>query len=129
MGLEELKQAGITLILYICFGVYLGFGVILMSIGGWYWSNAGAVGATAVYLLLVGFIMLIIGGISLWANFKGMWFMLFLIELFNIALFLVCAHPVAVPHKTCAGRQPHIGSDWGVGGRVSRRCTSRSLWC
>eukprot|EP01045_Picozoa_sp_COSAG04_P027381 COSAG04_NODE_3995_length_2371_cov_19.484615_4_plen_36_part_01 len=36
MGLEELKQAGITLILYICFGVYLGFGVILMSIGGWY---------------------------------------------------------------------------------------------
>ena len=96
MGLEELKQAGITLILYICFGVYLGFGVILMSIGGWYWSNAGAVGATAVYLLLVGFIMLIIGGISLWANFKGMWFMLFLIELFNIALFLVCAH--RLPH-------------------------------
>ena len=41
MWLEELNQSGITLILYIGFGVYLGFGVILRSIGGWYWSNAG----------------------------------------------------------------------------------------
>ena len=96
MGLQELKETTITLVLYICFGVYLFFGVLLMIIGGWYWSNAGAVGATAVYLLLVGFIMLIIGVISIWANFKAKWFGLFLIELFNIALFLVCAH--GLPH-------------------------------
>ena len=64
-------------------------GLVLMIMGGWYWSEAGAVGATAVYLLLIGFLMLVVGGIALFANFKKIWLILFVIELFNVALFLV----------------------------------------
>ncbi len=71
-----------------CFGVYLFMGFVLMTMGGLYWSDAGAVGATAVYLLLIGFLMLVVGGIALFANFKKIWIILFIIELFNVALFL-----------------------------------------
>jgi len=78
----------VQLLLYVCFGVYLFMGLVLMGMGIWYWSDAGAVGATAVYLLLVGLLMLIVGGIALFANFKKMWLILFIIELFNVALFL-----------------------------------------
>ena len=71
-----------------CFGVYLFMGLVMMIMGGLYWSDAGAVGATAVYLLLIGFLMLVVGGIALFANFKKIWLILLIIELFNVALFL-----------------------------------------
>ena len=63
-------------------------GLMMMIMGGLYWSDAGAVGATAVYLLLIGFLMLVVGGIALFANFKKIWLILLVIELFNVALFL-----------------------------------------
>ena len=72
----------------VCFGVYLFMGLVMMIMGGLYWSDAGAVGATAVYLLLIGFFMLIIGGLSIFANLKKIWPILFFIELFNVGLFL-----------------------------------------
>jgi hypothetical protein len=41
-----------------------------------------------VYLCIVGFCMLVVGGIACFANWKQLWFLLFIIELFNIGLFL-----------------------------------------
>ena len=54
-----------------------------------YHSDEGAVGSTGIYLILLGLLMLIIGGIAVFANLKKIWLILFVIELVNVALFLV----------------------------------------
>lgn len=81
-------DAIIQLLLYVAFGVYVVMGLALLGLGGWYINDVGAVGATATWLLLFGFAMLVIGGLAIFANLKKIWLLLFIIELINVALFL-----------------------------------------
>jgi hypothetical protein len=76
-------------VLLVAFGVYCLMGLIFFITGIVYMGDAGTVGATGIYLMALGFIMLIVGGIAIWANNSSKWMILFVIELINIALFLV----------------------------------------
>jgi hypothetical protein len=87
-------DAIIQLLLYVAFGVYVVMGLALLGLGGWYINDVGAVGATATWLLLFGFAMLVIGGLAIFANLKKIWLLLFIIELINVALFLVRNPPL-----------------------------------
>jgi len=78
----------ITLLLYACYGVYVVMGLCLLILGIVYMGDAGAIGTTGIWLCIVGFVMLIIGGIAIFANLKGIWILLLIIELINVALFL-----------------------------------------
>jgi hypothetical protein len=78
----------IQLILFVCFGVYIVMGLTLTGMGIAYMSDAGAVGATGSWLIFFGLIMLIIGGIAVFANLKQIWLILFVIEIVNVFLFL-----------------------------------------
>jgi len=86
MGL--IPDALINLILLIAFAVYVAMGLAFFITGCVYMGDAGTIGATGLYLLFIGLIMMIVGGIALWANSKQIWLVLFVIELFNVALFL-----------------------------------------
>jgi hypothetical protein len=79
----------IVMLLYVCFGVYLLMGLTLTILGGVYMGDAGAVGTTGIYLMLTGLAMMVIGGLAIFANLKQIWLILLVIELINIALFLV----------------------------------------
>lgn len=79
----------IQLLLYVCFGVYLFMGLVLLIMGIVYSLDDGAVGSTGIYLIFIGLLMLIIGGIAIFANLKKFWVILLVIELVNVALFLV----------------------------------------
>ena len=82
-------DAVIQLLLFVCFGVYVVMGLTFLIMGIIYHSDEGAVGSTGIYLILLGLLMLIIGGIAVFANLKKIWLILFVIELVNVALFLV----------------------------------------
>ena len=86
MGL--IPDAVINLVLMIAFAGYVAMGLIFFITGIVYMGDAGAVGATGIYLMAIGFIMMVVGGIALWANSKQIWLVLFVIECFNVALFL-----------------------------------------
>ena len=79
----------IVMLLYGCFGVYVFMGLTLSIMGGLYMGDAGAVGATGLYLMLTGFFMLVIGGVAIFANLKQLWPVLMLIEIVNVFLFIV----------------------------------------
>lgn len=79
----------IQLLLFVCFGVYIVMGLSFLVMGIVYVNDEGAVGSTGIYLILLGLLMLIIGGIAVFANLKKIWLILFVIELVNVALFLV----------------------------------------
>ena len=79
----------IQLLLFVCFGVYLFMGLVLFIMGIVYTLDDAAVGSTGIYLIFIGLIMLVIGGIAIFANLKQIWLILFIIELVNVALFLV----------------------------------------
>jgi hypothetical protein len=91
----------ITLLLYACYGVYVVMGLCLLILGIVYMGDAGAIGTTGIWLCIVGFVMLIIGGIAIFANLKGIWFLLLIIELINVVLFLVRVHraPASSSHR------------------------------
>lgn len=76
------------MVLMVAFGVYCLMGLIFFIMGIVYMGDAGTIGATGIYMMALGIIMLIIGGIALWANNGSKWMLLFVIELINIALFL-----------------------------------------
>jgi hypothetical protein len=78
----------INMVLMVAFGVYCLMGLIFFIMGIVYMGDAGTIGATGIYMMALGIIMLIIGGIALWANNGSKWMLLFVIELINIALFL-----------------------------------------
>lgn len=82
-------DAVIQLLLFVCYGVYVAMGLALLIMGIVYWSDEGAVGSTGIYLIFLGLMMLIIGGIAVFANLKKIWLVLFVVELINVALFLV----------------------------------------
>jgi hypothetical protein len=79
----------IELVLYIAFGMYTLMGLVFFIMGISAMSDVGAVGASGLYMLFFGLAMLIIGGISLLANYKHLWLVLFVVEMVNIAMFLV----------------------------------------
>ena len=82
-------DAVIQMLLFVCFGVYVFMGLVFLIMGAIYSSDEGAVGSTGVYLILLGLLMLVIGGIAVFANLKKIWLVLFVIELVNVALFLI----------------------------------------
>ena len=81
----------LNMVLMVAFGVYCLMGLIFFIMGIVYMGDAGTIGATGIYMMALGIVMLIIGGIALWANNSSKWMLLFVIELINIALFLVSA--------------------------------------
>jgi hypothetical protein len=87
MGL--IPDAVVNLVVTIAFAIYAVMGLAFFITGIVYMGDAGAIGATGMYLIFLGLVMLIIGGIATWANQNSNWMVLFIIELFNVALFLV----------------------------------------
>jgi hypothetical protein len=83
-----IPDAVINLVLMVAFGIYCVMGLSFFIMGIVYMGDAGAIGSTGVYLIFLGLLMLIIGGIALWANMNSNWMVLFIIELINVALFL-----------------------------------------
>lgn len=88
-----IPDAVINLVLMVAFGIYCVMGLSFFIMGIVYMGDAGAIGSTGVYLIFLGLLMLIIGGIALWANMNSNWMVLFIIELINVALFLVRTDP------------------------------------
>jgi hypothetical protein len=84
-----IPDALIPLVLTVAFGVYCVMGLTFFVMGIAYMGDAGTVASVGMYLVFIGLIMLIMGGLALFANQKQIWLILFVIELFNIALFLV----------------------------------------
>ena len=89
LGAMGALDAIITMLLFVCFGVYIFMGLVFIGMGAYYAADEGAVGSTGLYLILVGVLMLLVGGIAVFANLKKIWLLLLVIELFNVALFLV----------------------------------------
>lgn len=85
-------DAIIQLLLFVCFGVYVVMGLTLLIMGIVYISDEGATGSAGLYMILLGLMMLVVGGIAIFANLKKIWLILFIIELVNVALFLVRPH-------------------------------------
>ena len=83
-----IPDAVINMVLMGAFGIYCLMGLIFFIMGLVYMGDAGAIGATGLYLIFLGLVMLIVGGIALWANANASWMILFIIELINVALFL-----------------------------------------
>ena len=83
-----IPDAVINMVLMGAFGIYCLMGLIFFIMGLVYMGDAGAIGATGLYLIFLGLVMLIVGGIALWANSNASWMILFIIELINVALFL-----------------------------------------
>ena len=99
-------DAVIQLLLFVCFGVYVVMGLTFIIMGIIYSSDEGAVGSTGYYLIALGFLMLIIGGVAVFANLKKIWLILFVIELVNVVLFLVSYCPAAPLAAPAAPRGP-----------------------
>jgi hypothetical protein len=98
----------IQLLLFVCFGVYVAMGIGLIGMGAWYMSDVGALGATAMWLLLFGFLMLIIGGVAIFANLKQIWLVLFVVELINVVLFLSLYTAIVVVIMMASGSSDPI---------------------
>ena len=81
----------IPLALYAAFGIYVLWGILIMIVGAVYMSDVGEAGTTGVLLCLIGFAMLFIGGIAIFANMRQWWWLLLIVELINVVLFLVSA--------------------------------------
>ena len=98
-----IPDAIINLVLMVAFGVYCVMGLSFFIMGIVYMGDAGAIGSTGIYLIFLGLLMLIIGGIALWANMNSNWMVLFIIELINVALFLVrmCARVSHIRVRAC----------------------------
>ena len=104
-------DAIIQLLLFVCFGVYVVMGLTLFIMGIVYISDDGAVGDAGLYMILLGLMMLIIGGIAIFANLKKIWLILFVIELINVALFLVRprdARSSGSPRSACRHAALHL---------------------
>ena len=108
-------DAIIQLLLFVCFGVYVAMGLALCIMGGIYMSDEGAVGSAGLYMIFLGLLMLIIGGIAVFANLKKIWLILFVIELINVVLFLVRPRRPKLA-ISCSAALPARGQ-----GRASRR--------
>eukprot|EP01048_Picozoa_sp_COSAG05_P011071 COSAG05_NODE_1018_length_6171_cov_6.038867_2_plen_774_part_00 len=78
----------IQLALYACFGIYIAMGFGLVGLGAFYMYDAGSVGSTATYLVLLGLCMLFIGSVAVFANLRQIWLVLLIVECINVALFL-----------------------------------------
>jgi len=118
-------DAVIQLLLFVCFGVYLAMGFIFLVMGIAYSSDEGAVGSTGIYLILLGLLMLIIGGIAIFANLKKIWLIMFVVELINVALFLVrptSPRHLGAPSCEVSGRRL-------TGAVLRRSCSSSSSAC
>ena len=87
MGL--IPPAVVNLVLMGAFGLYCLMGLVFLVLGLLYMGDAGVIGSTGVYLLILGMLMVAVGGIGIFANMKNMWMVLFIIELINVAIFLV----------------------------------------
>ena len=101
----------------------MGFMFLVMGIA--YSSDEGAVGSTGIYLILLGLLMLIIGGIAIFANLKKIWLIMFVVELINVALFLVrptSPRHLAAPSCEVSGRRL-------TGAVLRRSCSSSSSAC
>ena len=117
-------DAVIQLLLFVCFGVYLAMGFIFLVMGIAYSSDEGAVGSTGIYLILLGLLMLIIGGIAIFANLKKIWLIMFVVELINVALFLV--RPTRLSHLAAPCEMSGAAADWHL---LRRSCSSSSSAC
>ena len=83
----------ISLVLFGCYFVYVVMGISLTAMGAYYLMEPTEVmGDAGLILLVVGVGMLAIGGLATFANWKKIWLLLVLVELFNISLFLVRIH-------------------------------------
>eukprot|EP01046_Picozoa_sp_COSAG06_P070744 COSAG06_NODE_19919_length_817_cov_4.562674_2_plen_158_part_00 len=119
-------DAVIQLLLFVCFGVYVVMGLTFLIMGIIYHSDEGAVGSTGIYLILLGLLMLIIGGIAVFANLKKIWLILFVIELVNVALFLVRCWLLSA---LCRSRRSR-GHSARIAARVlADRLTDRTVRC
>ena len=128
-------DAVIQLLLFVCFGVYVFMGLVFLIMGALYSSDEGAVGSTGIYMILLGLMMLIIGGIAIFANLKKIWLILFIIELVNVALFLVstaasapAASLAAPPRLSRNGGGAAAPRKRGGGGRGAAAVSSLTFW-
>ena len=60
--------------------------------------------------IVLGLLMLIIGGIAIFANLKKIWLIMFVVELINVALFLV--RPTSPQPPRCSVRGVGAAADW-----------------
>eukprot|EP01047_Picozoa_sp_COSAG01_P099288 COSAG01_NODE_29333_length_640_cov_0.883549_1_plen_80_part_10 len=65
-----IPDALIPLVLTVAFGVYCVMGLTFFVMGIAYMGDAGTVASVGMYLVFIGLIMLIMGGLALFANQK-----------------------------------------------------------
>lgn len=91
MGLMDTINEFIVLCLYIGYGAYVACGVLSVSIGIYYITqvDSNVESAAAKITFSVGLFMIIAGGTALLSLHKKNWMLMFVIELINIALFVL----------------------------------------
>jgi len=77
----------IQTLLFVCFAVYGLMGLGLVVMGAIYWGESGAVSTTAMSLFSLGVVMLIVTGISMYANNAESWTMMLIVQVINVGLF------------------------------------------
>ena len=82
-------EAFIELILYACFGTYICMGLGFCVMGGIYMGEVGEVSNTGLYLCFAGLTMLVVGGVAVYSTLKKIWLLLWIVELINLALFVI----------------------------------------
>lgn len=89
MGLRACLAPIIKLVLLITYAVYIVFGLLMMVVGAYVWSEIEGVDTTAVAgMCIAGIFMMIVGGGAIYATMKENWLILFGILIADLVLFI-----------------------------------------
>jgi hypothetical protein len=76
-------------VLYVAFAVYNFLGFLLFIMGIVYQADVGSIGTAGTYCILTGLMFLVVGSVAIYATHASNWKLLFIVEMFNVALFMV----------------------------------------
>lgn len=88
MGVLSQNVGVVQIILYVCYGVYIALGITAVILGSITVARVGIAGIGVGVLTMGGF-MLLLGALAVYASREKNWFLLFVIELVNIAVLVV----------------------------------------
>jgi len=86
----------IEVVLLVAFGFYNFMGLVMFIMGIVYQSSVGAIGTSGTYMILLGLCFLVVGSIAIWAALSKNWKVLFVIECFNVFLFVVLYYLIII---------------------------------
>ena len=88
MGLAEMLEPIIRLLLLVTYGVYVAFGLLICVLGGVYLSEINGADATAAGICIAcGLFMMLVGAGAVYATLNTNWLIMFAVLIIDVALF------------------------------------------